>query len=359
MRLLYLITRADKGGGQVHLLDLISGLKDQFPVNVGVGEAGYLTEKCRDWNIPFHILPNLVREVKPARDIRAFFEVTKLIKRVRPTIVHAHTSKAGVIGRLAARKCGVPSIFTAHTWAFNEGTSWKWKIYGIPSERLTSKFTNKIITVSEVNRQLAIKYGIASADKLVTVHNGVPDTPYRAWPSAPGTVKVIMVARFVDQKDPLTLIRAFAGLQSPARLIFVGDGPLEESIKEEARRLGVFDRTEFLGNRNDVDQILSRAHVLVLATKFEGFPLTILEGMRAGLPVIASDVGGVKEAVIDGETGFTVSPGSPAALRDRVEQLVKDSNLRASMGVAGRNLYEKHFTLERMISKTISVYEDV
>ena len=133
MRVLYLVTRADLGGAQVHILDLLRGLHNEVDAAVGVGETGFFTDAVRDLGVPYYVIPDLVHPMSPVRDCRALGQVTQLIRRLSPDVVHSHTSKAGVIGRLAARAAGVPSVFTAHTWCFAEGTSWKWRLFGIPA----------------------------------------------------------------------------------------------------------------------------------------------------------------------------------------------------------------------------------
>jgi glycosyltransferase involved in cell wall biosynthesis len=166
-----------------------------------------------------------------------------------------------------------------------------------------------------------------------------------------------MVGRFVDQKDHSLLLRAFARIQSPARLRFAGDGPLRHALESEVSQLGLRDRVEFLGPRLDIAQLLAQSHVFALATKWEGFPLSILEAMRAGLPVIASNAGGVSEAVSDGQTGYVVEPGDVESFRERLEALAGNPVLRQKLGDAGRQRYQADFTVEPMLQKLLTVYQ--
>nr|WP_297861133.1 glycosyltransferase [Meiothermus sp.] len=169
-----------------------------------------------------------------------------------------------------------------------------------------------------------------------------------------------MVARFAVPKDHGLLLQALADLQEqPWEVELIGDGPMQSLAEEQAARLGIGDRVRFLGARKDVAECLAQAHIFVLASNYEGFPLSILEAMRAGLPVVASNVGGVAEAVIDGETGFLVPRGDVHALRSRLAQLIENPQLRTQMGMAGRARYKAHFTLEQMLEKTLAVYEKV
>ena len=358
MKILYLITRADLGGAQVHLLDLLRRLPTTVDPIVGVGEEGYLADAVRELGIPCRIVPHLSQPIAPLRDLRAMLGLVALIKEVRPALVHAHTSKAGVLGRLAARLAGVPSIFTAHTWCFSEGTSLKWKVAGIPGERLAARCCSAIINVSRANRELALAHKIP-ARRLCVVHNGISDTAHRAMPDRGEVPTSAVVARCCEQKDHSLLLRAVSQIAAPARVAFVGDGPSRPALEAEARRLGIANRVEFLGERKDVAEILAAAHIFALPTKWEGFPLSILEAMRAGLPVVASAVGGVVEAVVDGVTGFLVSCGDTDAFRGRLEILLGNPAIRRRMGDAGRSRYESQFTLDAMMRGTLAVYAGV
>jgi glycosyltransferase involved in cell wall biosynthesis len=142
-------------------------------------------------------------------------------------------------------------------------------------------------------------------------------------------------------------------------LDLVGEGPLLPDMVSLAAALGIAGRVHFLGQRTDVDQILARAQTCLLVTNWEGFPVSILEGMRAGLPVVASAIAGISESVRDNETGYLVPRGDVELLRDRIRRLLADSALRCRLGSSGRAYYEQHFTLEQSIRKTLAVYEDV
>ena len=170
---------------------------------------------------------------------------------------------------------------------------------------------------------------------------------------------MVMVARFSNQKDHETLFKALAGVAEPFQMTLVGDGPLFESTRQLAKDLGVASQVEFLGNRRDVPDILAGAQVFVLSSLWEGFPISILEAMRAGLPVVATDVGGVAEAVIDGETGFITPPGDAEALGNTIQHLLSDPILRDSMGEKGRKRYVEHFGRTQMLAKTARVYSNL
>jgi glycosyltransferase involved in cell wall biosynthesis len=355
----YLITRAEMGGSQTHVRDLLVGFRERFRLTLATGEEGYLTEEARRIGIQVRVLPSLVQPLRPAQDAEALAQVIGMLRDIKPDLIHCHTSKAGVLGRLAARITGVPAVFTAHTWSFAEGASKLWKIVGTPSERLAASWTSKIITVSESNRSLALAKGIGDAKKIVTIYNGIADTPLRAQPDRLSTPRIVMVARFASQKNQAQLLEAVSSLETPFQLTFVGDGPTRPEVEAMARRLKARGNVEFLGVRKDTDRILADSSIFVLATNWEGFPITILEAMRTGLPVVATDVDGVREAVVDGETGFLVPKANTAALRERLQSLLGDAHARVRMGSNGRRRYEAEYTVFTMLQRTESVYAAV
>jgi glycosyltransferase involved in cell wall biosynthesis len=285
-------------------------------------------------------------------------EIAGILRRVKPDLVHLHSSKAGALGRLAARVAGVPVVFTAHGWAFADGSSWPRKLVAVPSELVAGELGDRIIAVSEADRQLALRFHIGGG-RITLVRNGIEDVPERAAPESGDEVRLVMVARFTAQKDHATLIQAMQGVRGSWRLLLVGDGPLRGGMEAMAARLGIGDRVDFLGNRLDVPRLLADAHVFVLASRWEGLPISILEGMRAGLPIVASDVGGVAETIEQGANGFFMPSEDVEALRVPLQRLVADRALRGRQGARSRARYESEFTARRMYQETRRVYESV
>ena len=355
MKVLMLTTESELGGAQLHVLDLISGCRESCEVALATGEFGYLTRQAEAAGIPTYIVPGLVRSPSIRRDAQALTGLIRLIRRLRPDVVHAHTYKAGLLGRLASFLCGVPAVYTAHTWCFQPGVGVWWKKIGLVGEWLSSRLSFRIITVSEANKAMALSFRVGSDQRIETIHNGVRDLDIRARPGG-GPARIVMVARFVIQKDQMSLIDALAEVQGDWRLGFIGDGPTREEAREQVRKLGLDRQVEFLGERNDVPQLLAEASIFALITHMEGLPLGILEAMRAGLPVIASDVGGVRETIDDGRTGFLIPHGDTDTLRKRLETMIGDPELRQRMGGAGREKYENQFGYGSMLEKTIDVY---
>ena len=359
MHILYVITRSEMGGSQTHVLDLLRGFRQEHELTLVTGERGFLTEEASKLGVRIEVLPNLVQPLRPLRDLKALVQIAQLINRIKPGLVHCHTSKAGILGRAASRITKIPVVFTAHTWSFADGTSKSWKLIGTPSERIAAKWTSKILAVSDSNRNLAIERRVAPPDKIVTVHNGIDDTPHRACRDACAVPRIVMVARFAPQKNQSQLIEAMSGIDIPFKLTFVGDGPTRAAAESLVAEYGLRDRVEFLGIRKDTDHILAASHIFVLATNWEGFPITILEAMRAGLPVIATDVDGVREAVAHDVTGLLAPKGDIAALRRLVRELLLDADRRCQLGNAGRARYEMEFTHASMLTKISSVYREI
>lgn len=357
-RLLYIITLAEHGGAQAHVRDLLRHFSDRYELALATSHQGFLTEAAEQLGIPVKIVRNLVQPLSPAKDLKVVGELVGLIREYRPHLVHLHSSKAGMVGRLAARIAGIPSVFTAHGWAFTEGASRLRRMLAIATEWLAARVGNRIIAVSDYDFNLAIRCHVTAPPQMLRIHNGVPDVPERAKPQA-GPARLVMVARFAPPKDQALVIRAVAGIKADYRLRFVGEGPQMEEARELARQLGILDRVEFLGARNDVPALLAESQVFVLASNYEGFPVSTLEGMRAGLPVVASDVGGAKEALVEGESGFLFPKGDQEALRQKLMPLIEDPALRGRMGRAARLRYEQQFSLQGMLGKVEDVYEEL
>jgi glycosyltransferase involved in cell wall biosynthesis len=358
-RLLYLITRAERGGAQAHLLDLALGMSEKFEVEVATGEDGFLTDACRKHGIRCHVVGALEREIKPLEDVRALRALLRLMRTVKPDIVHAHTFKAGFLGRFAAKQLKIPCLYTVHMWPFGRAVPLTWRIAAPICERLAARWCDRIISVSELGAHIAAEHRICRRSKMVSILNGIGDHPARARFDHARIPSCTMVARFTEFKDHALLLRAFARVPGEARLKLVGDGHTQNAAVKLAGQLGIRERVEFKGSRGDVPEILAQSDVFVLASKTETLPISILEAMRAGLPVIASDVGGVSEEVVDGETGLLVRAGSVEELSGALTCLLADKTLRLAMGRAGRKRFEKIFQADAMIDRTRALYEEV
>lgn len=358
MNILFVITRADAiGGAQVHVKDLAVALQqDGHKVLVFTGQQGIYNEYLNQAAIESVSCKHLQKQINPIADGKSLRYILNAIELFKPDLIAAHSSKTGILARLASKITQVPCVFTAHGWSFTTGipepnrTVYRWL------EKLTASLANKIICVSEYDRQIGLKAGMNS-QQLQTVHNGMQEigAQLRANPAQGQSIKVAMVARFDRQKDHLTLVKAFKDLN--AELILVGDGPSLPQIRDQVNQLGMEHQVSFLGFRQDIAEILAQVQVYALISNWEGLPCTIIEAMRAGLPVVASDVGGVKEIVIEGQTGYVIPRGDSQTLRQRLAYLIDNEAARISMGIMGRQKYESQLTFKHMYDQTLSVYQ--
>jgi len=306
-------------------------------------------------------VPDLVRPISTLHDFKAVRTIRQILKQEKPVLVHCHSSKAGIIGRLAAHSCNIPAIFTAHGWAFTDGVNLiKRKVYAF-IENMAAYWTDRIICVSEYDRKLGIRYLSQHKDKMVTIHNGIPDMPkfVRDWEKHPvgDVVNIIVVARFSPQKkniEILQLLRRMLDSGFKITVTFVGDGPQLEQAKAEARDLCLEKEAIFLGARTDVAELLPKYDLFLLLSNWEGFPISILEAMRAGIPVLASNVGGVNESVAHGRTGFLLE--DDADIEKYLGQGINKQDKVKELGEAGRRRFMQQFTVNKMLSQIVAVY---
>lgn len=358
LKIAYVITRSDvMGGASIHLLDLALGVKNAgHEVIIYVGGSGVFVKRARELGLMCVPLNYMKREIHLLYDTLCFFELRSQLIRNPPDIVHLHSSKAGILGRLVAKSLRITSVFTAHGWAFTEGVSpYKRKLY-ILIERYIAKITGRIITVSHYDLELALSSGVGDSKRLVCVHNGIPDILQNKKMHI-SDVRFIMVARFERPKDQALLIMAFSKLIDKNWMLeFVGDGPFFQDAVDLAKKYDLTDKIFFSGNCDNVVDRLASSDVFCLVSDWEGLPLTIIEAMREGLPVIASSVGGVPELVEDGKNGFLVSRGDLNGLVDSIQALIASEKNRLALGVEGRRLFEERFMFDLMLKRSINIY---
>ena len=359
MKIVQFITgAAEFGGAESHVRDVAVGLRSQgHDCMVLTGPPkGLFTNQLSALGIPVHFLGSLRKPINPINDLIALVELVAALRQLKPDLVAAHTAKAGFLGRLAAAVLNIPCVFTPHGWSIIDRVTGKINPGFRALERLGGLLGTGVITVCRAEHETGRLSGLISPKKLFCVHNGIPDNHLTAAPGA-DHLTVVMVARFHKQKDHVTLLRAFSRLQNhPWRLQLIGSGPLLEATKGLAKSMGVADRVEFLGQCPNTAELLSRATLFVLSTTYEAFPFSVLEAMRAGLPVVATNVGGIPEAISDGINGFLVPPFRDDLMAESLERLFLDPALRERLGQNGREIFLEHFTEERMILRTLQVY---
>jgi len=362
-RILQIITKSELGGAQSHVADLLDGMRGgDYELHLAAGVEGPLTERAREWGVGVHLLPLLQHAIHPWRDVAAVRECAALLRQLKPDLVHAHSSKAGMVARLAGKGTGIPVVFTVHGWGFNPGPSRPARGLAWAVEWMLAKGGGRIICVSEHSRQSALASRIGSAAQLVTIRNGIaPDAP-RAHPEK-DPPRLVMVARFAKPKDYASLLQAAAWLEAhsapPYSLDLVGSGPQMDAMRALSQQLNLEGRVRFLGDQSEVPALLAGAQGFILSSYSEGLPLSIMEAMRAGLPIIATNVGGIPEEVEAGVNGWLVPPHDAPALGAALRELLESPARRLSMGRASREKFEREFTRDRMIGQIEQLYRDV
>lgn len=358
MRILFSVTRADFfGGSSTHVNDLCARLREEgHDVLVLIGGEGPVADRIRLRGTKVVAMRYLQREVSATQDPLCLCEYISEILKFRPDVVSCHTSKAGFLGRIAADICRVPVVYLPHCWSFVDGFP-KADFY-MWAERIGALWGTGVIAVSEDERQQALAKNVSSPGGVLTIVNGMPDKGSlgRATPEA-HPPRLVMIGRFEAQKDQTTLLDALAALKHlPWTLSLIGNGPLEDDSKAQARRLGIADRVSYLGYRQDIIDQLANAQIYLLISNWEGFARSIIEAMRAGLPVVASDVGGAREAVFDDKTGFLVARGDVPGVTEALRRLIAEPALRKRLGDGARGWYENNLTFEIMFAKYRAVY---
>lgn len=356
-KILIVSTNADWAGAPIHVLTLVCELKASFDVSVVFGEEGPVRQVLLEQGIPSMVIPTLRSDISPIRDFRCLLSLLKIVRSERPDMLHAHSSKAGMIARVAARLLDLPCLYTVHGWGFGAGRNRLQSAVVHCVEKVFSYFPHTAyICVSYADQRIGMEKLKLHTDRCLTIHNGMRDHGCRA--EVKSSSSTIMAARVCHQKDHSLLLKAFEECSTVFKLVLVGDGT--DSIDFQKRVAACaptkHDQVDCLGVSDQVPQLLAHAGVFVLCSRYEGLPLSIIEAMCAGLPIVATDVGGVGELVEDGVNGFLVPPGDQSALSRRLDLLQSDATLRVRMGQASRARYLAEFEASRMASAVVQLY---
>ncbi len=354
MKILYVITKSEIGGAQTHVRDLAAHMKTMGnAVAIMAAPDGWLENEATKLGIRFYPNQYFGNSFNPLRLLKANTILRKTLFDFQPDLVHAHSSFAGFLARFVIRG-SIPTIFTAHSFAFTDGAKWTRKIIAPIAERIAAKWTSKIICVSEYDRGLALRYKIAPAEKLVVIHNGVADAKIETICEE----KIISVGRLAYPKEFVLLLQAYKASGVTMTIEIIGDGPDREKIEQEIKRLDLGSRVTLLGSleSDEVRRELAKSCAFILISKHEGLPMTILEAMAAGLPIIASRVGGVPEEV-NPDCGILVE-NNIGEIANALKS-ISNEQARRRCGAAARARYEREFTLELFLKKTEDVYREL
>lgn len=367
MKIMYCITSASWGGAQLNVLELCQNqISRGNSVIFVVGNEGPLLNKVRNIDgVKVILMKSLHREVNFCYDIRAIFELRMLLKKERPDILHLHSSKAGTLGRVAAIGLPVKTVFTVHGWAFTEGIgSRKKQVIFRLIERTMEPFTDLFICVSKFDYEIGLNKHVLKArnKKAIVVHNGAPQsvsiTPEDKKIHNP--LRFVMTARFSEQKDQETLIKALNDNKMfDFEMVFVGDGSTFQKNMKLCEDLGLVDKIKFVGFKNDVTNYLRRSDVYVLSTLYEGLPISIIEAMSYGLPVIASEVGGNAELVKNGYNGFLVKRKDYKDLAEKLKYFLLNPSQAGVFGENSLKIYTEDFSLNEMLDRVNSEYAEL
>ncbi len=348
------------------LLPLMRGARARGHEVLGACAEGPLLSTIREEG--FRILPiPFERRVSPLSHVQALAELVRLFRTEKPDLVHAHMPVSGLLARAAARIAGVPRIaYTCHGFIFNQPGPALRRAISLAAEWTGGRFTNVFLTVAQNEADDARRLGIAG--NPIAVGNGRDPALFRPDPERRVRIRaqlhvpedrpvVIAVSRLVQPKGYAELAEAMAGIPG-AELWVVGirlssdRGP---DMAELLRSAGLGNRLRLLGYRDDVADLMSAADIFTLPSHGEGLPMTVIEAMLSALPVVASNIRGVQEQVLDGKTGLLVPVADAAALRDALARLVTDSTLRQCLGNTGRNRALAFFTEEQVVARTLDI----
>jgi glycosyltransferase involved in cell wall biosynthesis len=387
-KVIHIITRMDKGGSAENTLLTVLGMdKKEFPVTLAKGpshesrmsqkeQASVSSElkEAQSRGVKLVDIRTLLRRLNPACDLLSLFTIYLYLIKEKPAILHTHTSKAGLLGRLAAKLAGIPVVVhTPHGHVFfGYFGPLKTRMF-IMLERLASRITDRIVALTDREKEDYILFKIANADKLVVINSGIELGKFEEIPfnekqdlkselGIPDNSLVVgTVGRLVPVKGPEFLIEAARYIHSKhhnTSFVFTGDGPLKQDLEQKARKLGIEKNILFLGWRDDVARIICIYDIFCLPSLNEGMGRVLVEAMALGKPIVASDIGGIPDLVVHGKNGFLVPPKNSLQLARHIQILIEDKEKREKMGQAGKEM-ALNFSKEIMVEKISNLYKEL
>jgi len=370
--ILYVITKLELGGAQKQLLELIRGLdKSRFNVFLFTAQEGILMSNALSIN-ELHIKKSswLERNLNPIKDFFSLMEIFSFIKRNKIDIVHTHSSKAGILGRIAGRLAGTKTVMhTVHGWPFHQYQPFLSRMIFLWLEKIAAVCSDKLIVVSRSDLQIGLKYICNDQNKYALMNYGVeldlgPEQTHKAVKEElqikEGDLIVGNISCFKPQKAPLDFLKLAAIVKKSfprIKFVLVGDGVLRKKIERAILRANLQDNLILTGWRRDITAILSSIDVFVLTSLWEGMPVSALEAMRCAKPIVATDTGGIREIVVDGYNGFLVKPKDMQSMSRQLITLLKNKTLREKMGCLSREQISSKFSPQSMIQANQDLYE--
>ncbi len=372
VKVMQIIARMNVGGPAVIVAELMRGLdKSAFEQILVTGycdenEADYLDTVATD--IKATRIAGLGRSVSLIADLKAFFGLVSLIRKFKPDVIHTHTAKAGVLGRLASLLAGrgAVRVHTFHGHLLHGYFSTALTKLVILIEKILAARTSVLIAIGTKVRDDLVAAGIGRTDKYRVFFPGLPApkaiakvTAQSALGISTETLYITFVGRLTQIKRPDRLLDVASECKARGldlRFLVAGEGELFESSK--ARCLREQLNVTFFGWRSDIDQIFAASDIAILTSDNEGIPLTLIQAAQAGLPIVATSVGSISDIVINESTGY-LTQTSPPAMADAIEKLVRDAQLRKMMGEAGKGRAAQYFSLDRMIKDHVDLYRSL
>lgn len=370
IRILLAITRLELGGAQRVVLHTAESLdRRAFEVALAWGPGDLLDDEAAAVaDLVRYPIPPLVRPVAPISDLRALAALRAAIRSFRPQVVHTHSSKAGILGRFAARLEDVPAVHTIHGFGFTPLQSLPKRWLYRTAERLMARVTDQFVAVSQADLSRGIAIGLFSPANARLIRAAIDLGRFRGTADGDGARAqlgvpadaplVTQIGNFKPQKAPLDFVRVAAAVHRrhpDARFVMAGDGPLRETAELLAEQLGVAHRMIFGGWWDDVPGLLAATTVSVLTSRHEGLPCSVVESLAAGVPVVATAVDGTVEVVRQEENGLLANPGDIAGLAGSITRLLDDPELRRRMSVAARQGLEE-FDQDLMVRQQEDLY---
>jgi len=362
INLMHIALGLNIGGLERVIIDLLKGTdRGRYrPIVCCIHSRGALADEAEELGVPVILLNDAQANKNRGKSLRKtaiVFKLTQLMNKEKISIVHTHNPLPHLYGSLAARFAGVPVV--VHT---KHGRNYPANKKRVLLNRLLSCLTDEIVAVSRDAYDVSVNIENIGKRKVSTIINGIDVTKYaqvhKGQNNSDGVI-IGHVARLSPEKDQLTLLKSFAIVAKRlenATLVIAGDGQMRQQLQTEAIQLGVADKISFLGFRNDIPELLQTFGLFVLSSIKEGTSLTILEAMAAGLPVVATNVGGNPEVVEHGHTGYIVPPKHPEKLADAIIEILSDKKKAKTMGANGRIIAQRNYSLERMCRAYEEIY---